>query len=70
MNKIKNFLFYGGLLILNCIFLAVFTFLLIFIMSRTFQEIVGKDNIQTMDKAATKFINTQWKNLEDYANDR
>ena len=70
MNKIKNFLFYAGMLILPCIFLAVFAFLLIFIMSWTFQEIVGKDNIQTMDKAATKFINTQWKNLEDYANDR
>lgn len=70
MNKIKIFLFYAGMLILNCIFLAVFAILLILIMSWTFQEIVGKDNIQTMDKATTKFINTQWKNLEDYANDR
>ena len=70
MNKIKNFLFYAGMLILHCIFLAVFAFLLIFIISCAFQEIVGKDNIQTMNKAATKFINTQWENLEDYANDK
>ena len=70
MNKIKNFLFYVGILILQCVFLAVFAFLLIFIMSWTVQKIVGKDNIQTMGKATTKFVNTQWKNLEDYANDR
>ena len=70
MDKIKNFLFYAGILILDCIFLVIFAFLSVFIVSWTFQEVVGKDNVQTIDKAATKFINTQWKNLEDYANDR
>ena len=70
MNKIKNFLFYIGMLILQCISVAIFMTLLVLIMSWSFNELVGKDNIKTIDKATTKFINTQWKNLEDYVNDR
>ena len=70
MENIKKILFYIGMLILQCISVAIFMTLLVLIMSWSFNELVGKDNIKTIDKAATKFINTQWKNLEDYANDR
>ena len=70
MKNIKKILFYIGMLILHCISVAIFMTLLVLIMSWSFNELVGKDNIKTIDKAATKFVNTQWKNLEDYANDR
>lgn len=70
IEKIKTFLFYAGMLILHCLSVAIFFILLVLIVSWSFSEIIGKDNIRTIDKATTKFINTQIKNLEDYANDR
>ena len=70
MKTFKDILFFIGMIVLNCVSLAVFGLLLTLILQWSFVELVGKDNVQTIDKATTKFINTQIKNLEDYANDR
>lgn len=70
MKTFKDILFYIGMIILQCTMVAVFSTVLTLILSWGFTELIGKDNVQTIDKATTKFINTQIKNLEDYANDR
>ena len=70
MKTFKDILFFAGMIILQCVSLAVFVLLLALILQWGFTELIGKDNVQTIDKATTKFINTQIKNLEDYANDR
>ena len=68
METLKSILFYIGMIILQCVSLAVFVLLLALILQWGFTELIGKDNVQTIDKATTKFINTQIKNLEDYTN--
>ena len=70
METLKSILFYIGMIILQCTMVAVFVTILALILSWGFTELIGKDNVQTIDKATTKFINTQIKNLEDYTNDR
>ena len=68
MKTFKDILFFIGMIVLQCLSTAVFLTILTLILSWGFTELIGKDNVQTIDKATTKFINTQIKNLEDYAN--
>ena len=70
MKTFKDILFYIGMIVLQCLSTAVFLTILTLILSWGFTELIGKDNVQNLDKATTKFINTQIKNLEDYTNDR